>query len=157
MATRTTAVGTKADTDILSGADFNDAAGGWIGYVAVTSSQSSITTSATDLTSLSVSPTVGSSRYIKLTGQCRFVSDVATDDFSLNIQESTTVLNGGGFCGQRLTVNYMAHVQAVLANPSSGSHTYKLTGGRSGGTGNITMVADATHPAWLLVEDIGST
>src|SRR6185369_13632491 len=43
MATRTTAVGTQSSSDVLTAAEYNDAAGGWVRHHPVTSNITSIT------------------------------------------------------------------------------------------------------------------
>lgn len=157
MATRTTSVGTQSNSDFLSSAEYNSAAGGWIGYVTRTSDVSSLTTSDDTLTGVTVTVTVGTSRYIKITVFGRMISTVANDDANINIKESTTVLTGSTFTLNRTTLPYGHTVEKVLAAPSSGSHTYFATGGLAAGTGSLTLKADATRPAWILVEDLGST
>lgn len=127
---------------------------GVLGHVAVTANQGSITTEV-DLTGLSVTVTVGTSRRIKITGYTRGIeSTVAADEISFRIKEGATQLEQSQVTVGSANRGYTQLVQVSLT-PSAGSHTYKLTAVRSAGTGTLTMAASATAPAWILVEDIG--
>lgn len=127
--------------------------GGWIGYVEVTADQGSITT-AVDLTSLTLTVTVGTSRKVNVRGKVESTSTVA---------DSTTVLgirNGAGTQLQRATVPHTSTATYTLfvehfENPSSGSNTYKLNMARGSGTGTLTMGAAATQPAFIVAADVG--
>jgi hypothetical protein len=128
---------------------------GELAYAQVTSVQGSITSEA-DLTGLSVTVSVGEGRRIKITGSCIARSTATGDRVDFRIKEGTTELkpdtrelgtaNDAGRSG--------LHAEVVLS-PSAGSHTYKLTLARGDGTGTVSMVAAATAPAFILVEDIG--
>jgi hypothetical protein len=122
-----------------------------LGYASVTANQGTFTTT-TDLTSLTSTVTVPSGgRMVKITGVVNMDSSVAGDVTALFIQEGATILNSstqytkGG--ANPLTVTCIA-----VLTPSAAAHTYKLTATRSTGTGNITMYASATSPAFILVE-----
>jgi hypothetical protein len=129
--------------------------GGWIGYAAVTANQGSITT-VVDLTGLTVTVTVGTTRYLKITGYLpSWSSTNATAYATLTIVESSTTLNSA--TGSTPTIGSGTVLSAVaVVTPSSGSHTYKLQLG-SVTAGTVTMSASATSPAFILVEDMGST
>jgi len=124
-----------------------------LGYAQATSNQGSITTEV-DLTSLSVTVTVGTGRRIRITGVCRAQNDTANSGFALQIQEGVTEFQTDS---QRLPAASEPgtfHAVAVIT-PSAGSHTYKLTGQRQG-VGTATTIAAAAAPAFILVEDIGA-
>lgn len=127
---------------------------GTLGYAQVTSNQASITTEV-DLTSLTVTVTVTSGHRIKITGQALFTIDTANRGAAIAIKESTTQLNQGNAWASEAGFGVTVKAEAVLT-PSAGSHTYKLTAQRGGSTGTLTMVAGATNPAFILVEDIGT-
>lgn len=154
MSNRTAYPATEADGNVLHASDIDKLPGGWIGYVEITSNLGTFTSGSQDLSGLSVTVTVNSSRRVRIEGRCRWSSDVAADDAQLQVNESSTVLQKTVGTMPRTTVSYGAFVSVVLT-PSSGSHTYKLTGGREAGTGNVSLAAGATSPAFLLVEDIG--
>lgn len=154
MSTRTSFAGTVNAGTQMQTSDPNNMPGGWIGYVQITSNVTGLTHINDTLTGLTVTVTVGTSRRIMVTGSCLFNSSTGGDDSSLQIQESSTVLGHGATTMQRTAVNYFARCEVVLT-PSSGSHTYLLTGGLGGGTGPAQLVASSTNPAYILVQDLG--
>lgn len=123
------------------------------GYAQVTANQGGITTEV-DLTGLAVTVTVGAGRRILIRGCVRASTTVAQDSFDLKILEGATVLQTAEYVSPVVARAEARRVEVVLT-PSAGSHTYKLTGVRSTGTGTFTMNAGATFPAYILVEDIG--
>jgi hypothetical protein len=156
MPVRTAYPGTQAVGDVLTSANFTKLPGGWIGYAEVTANQAGIGTGGADLTGLTVTVTVGTSRRIKVTGFVRAWSQtVANARIAFRVQESTTILNEVVVEGSPVAGNAGDGNQVVwVATPTSGSHTYKLTAGVLD-TGTTTMNAAATYPAFILVEDIG--
>lgn len=140
--------------DILTSANFAKMPAGWLGYEQVTSSQSSITT-ITDLTGLSVTVTVPASRRIRVTGSAFLSRTVADGATSLLIRESSTTLKNAGYL--TTGAQFGAEEGSVVLTPSAGSHTYKLSLEQDSGTGSSGIIAAATTPAFILVEDLGSS
>jgi hypothetical protein len=124
-----------------------------IGYAEVTANQGTFTTEV-DLTGLSVDVTVAANRRIRITGSCLMLSSVTTDEVILRIKEGASVLRHDGQITNAANGANLYHVERILT-PSAGAHTYKLTGARTVGTGNVTMYANTNDPAFILVEDIG--
>ena len=156
MVNRTAYPGTAVTNDVLTAANVNNLPGGWIGYVEATSSQTGIS-SETDLTSLSVTVTVNTTRRILIQGYVP-CSGTAVDDRALvRIKESSTVLQLAAVPIQNAaSVNAGSGSPAVVITPSSGSHTYKLSLERAtGGSGSVGTNVSSTQPAWLGVIDIG--
>lgn len=154
MSTRTTSVGTLSSGATYTAAEVADAAGGWLGYVQVTSNQGSIT-GETALTSLVVTVTVGTSRRILITLNVSMENDTNNDGCSLRIKESTTQLVRRDYSLQTSGAGQGATAQVVLT-PSAGSHTYTCYGARGLGLGGtVTLDASSDSPAFLLVQDIG--
>lgn len=123
----------------------------------VTANQGSITT-AVDLTSLTTTFTAVSGRRYKVTGHAMFQSTVADDIAIMTIMEGATQLQQGDSLCRPAALAITNHAEVVLACPAditAAAHTYKLQAARSG-TGTVTMVAAATFPAFILVEDIGT-
>lgn len=126
--------------------------GGWIGYVEVTGNQTGIS-SITDLTSLTLTVTAGTSRRLMATGYCRATQNTtsgATSALAIRNGSSTTlaqsaITNDAGYT--------MQHTAMRVETPSSGSNTYKLSLSTTGGT--VDLIATSTGPAFILVEDIG--
>lgn len=151
MAVRTTPVGTAVGGAQAAAATMNGAAGGWIGYAEVTADQAGITVEV-DLTGLTVTVTVGTSRRIKITAAVYPVSTVANDIVTVKIAESATILQTRSVSLPVSGANGELTAICVLT-PSVGAHTYKLRMVRV--TGSVTSSAGATFPAFLLVEDLG--
>jgi hypothetical protein len=128
--------------------------GGVVGYAEVTANQTLITT-LTDLTSLTVTFTALANRRYRITGKALFLSSVASDVVNFWIADGSSVnQNVTGWSSPSTSFGVGALVQAI-ESPSAGSVTYKLRAERASGTGNVTMAAAATYPAFILVEDIG--
>lgn len=156
MASRTAFPGTATDGTTHAAADDNKLPGGWIGYVEVTADQTGITTEV-DLTGLSVTVTVNTSRRIRVTGSITMSVSV-TDTAGLGrIKESTTVLRECSMQAPQVTggPGEETYEWSVILTPSSGAHTYKLSLARSVGSGTVSSKASTTRNAYLLVEDLG--
>lgn len=139
--------------ELVSAAGLNSLPGGVLGYAQVTSNQGSIT-SEVDLTGLSVTVDVAATRRIRVSAHALWTSDTTNDGVGMEIKESTTRLQALrgiiALGGESVTLH-----GATVLTPSSGSHTYKLTGLRVSGSGTTQMTASATVPAFILVEDLG--
>lgn len=125
-----------------------------LGYAQVVADQGSISSTAVDLTSLTVTVSVPYAQHrIRISAQAQFANTTATDGASLNIVEGVTTLQTAA-CFSTLA-NIQAHVCAqVLITPTAGSHTYKLQALTVGG-GTATLKASSGSPAFILVEDLG--
>lgn len=143
-------------TDISDNMDKIDAASRKVlGYAQAIVNQTGITAEV-DLTSLSVAVTVGTGRRIRIRGHvANLTSTVANDTFALGIKEGATQ-----FTDSIVTIPVgnqgMFIISEVILTPTSGSHTYKLTGIRANGTGSVTLNLASGRPAFILVEDIGA-
>jgi hypothetical protein len=136
----------------LTAANLDQYPGGWIGYNEVTSSQNTIST-ITDLTNLTVTVTVGTSRRIKVTGKIYCHAAAVVLAAELSIREGSTTLNGAKILFDTSTSIDQILLAQWIGTPGSGSHTYKLSLAASAST--VNMTASATLPAFILVEDIG--
>lgn len=125
-----------------------------LGYAQVTANQAGITT-LTDLTGLSTAATVGTNRYVRITAQILTQRTVADGETNLYIREGSTTLEIMAIRQNNVGVNETLAGSIVIDSPSAGSHTYKLSLERGGGTGTVQATAAATFPAFILVEDIG--
>lgn len=127
---------------------------GWIGHAETTTDQGSITT-GTDLTTLSLAVTVTAGRLIKIAAFAPILSTVAGDRAVLSIQEGSTVLQQA-IVELDSTLAQTAHAVTVLS-PSAGSHTYKVSLARGGGSSGTlsTSHASGARQSLLLVEDLG--
>jgi hypothetical protein len=154
-------------TSIVTGdiTDTREASNAWTtprgqlenGYAQVTTDQTGIGTSETDLTGLTVTVTVEAGRRIKITGQARLRNGEASpnggilyiDEGGTNLNFATCTLNSTSASGVSASPIAMA-----ILEPSAGSHTYKLQASFVAGSSNL-MDVGATQPAFILVEDIG--
>lgn len=152
MAVRTSYVGTEAVGDVLTKANFDKLPGGWIGYVEVTANQTGITTAAVALTGVTVTVTAGTTRRLKITGHAEFAETVATVAVVDLLIYEDGVQVGRGKLGDPAAQSESADAVAIRT-PSAGAHTYALFAITNAGT--VSMVAAATAPAFILVEDIG--
>lgn len=127
---------------------------GWHGYAEATADQTGVTSTETDLTSLSVTVTVLPNRRIRVSGEAMLASTVAGDTADLYIND-----NGSRIQLRRVTLAVANAHQSVHASriltPAAGSHTFKLSFVRASGTGSIANSASSTHPSYILVEDLG--
>lgn len=123
-----------------------------LGYAEVTANQTGIGTSATDLTNLSVTVTVGSGRRIRITGHCIFQKDTAAGYIIMPIREGATQLNEG-IETVSAALGFVTFDSSAVETPSAGSHTYKLMAMTENNT--CSLQASALLPAFILVEDIG--
>lgn len=120
------------------------------GYAQVTADQTGITTLA-DLTSLTAAYTPAVGRRVRVTGFGSFVTGSAGTAV-FEIREGSTTLaqaiaTSGGLEEIPITVS-------VVLTPSAAAHTYKLSASYTGST--MTLDAGSDHPAYILVEDIGT-
>lgn len=127
---------------------------GKVGYAEVTANQGSITT-VTDITGLSVTWDFVSGRAYKVTAAVQAQSTVADDAVRMEI--TTTGGTVSTFAQQvaRVSATSVTLLRSVVLTGLSGSITRKVRLQRFSGSGTVTMVAAATVPAFLLVEDIG--
>ena len=120
-----------------------------------TSSQGSITTTETDVTSLTVTanvPTGG--RSVKVTCFASVTSTVLNDAIKMRFYEDSTLI-GSSQVIQVGGVGYTQQINFVMTTtPTAGSHTYKATVFRNAGTGTISVNGSSTEPSIILVEAV---
>lgn len=136
---------------VLTAANLDKYPGGWIGYVEVTANQTGIS-SVTDLTSLSVTVTAGTSRRLKTEGYAVLAQNTSTAAVSFTIRSGASAqlaLWQAVVTGNTVTTGNPKRVDT----PSSGANTYKLSLAANAGT--VDLNASSTSPAFILVEDIG--
>jgi hypothetical protein len=139
--------------DVLTAANMNLLPGGKMGYASITSPQGSITGSATDITSLTVTWTAVSSRLYRTSFVTLASSTVATD-------VALVLITDGSGTQKTTTSTYLDSTSSfmvssfLLETGLSGSVTRKLRALRTG-SGTLTIQAATDYPAFILVEDIG--
>lgn len=156
MAVRTAWTPIATSGELVSQTDVRSIGGGAIGYASVTSSQNVATSTVTDLTGLTVTVNVGPSRLLRLSASCLLSRSVADGITVGYFREGTTEFGRfGQHAPSANTETELASGWVLVVNPTEGTHTYKLSMSRLTGTGNSTLNATASNPAWFLVEDIG--
>lgn len=151
MPVRTAYAGAAVSGEVLTAANVNKLPGGWIGYNQVTANQAGVGITATDLTGLTVTVTVGSSRRIRVSASVGIQQRTSAALPEVNIYEGASRL-------QRFPVSVAAEQYEILnpsvvLTPTAGSHTYNLKLVTS--TATVDMLAGADWPAFILVEDLG--
>lgn len=139
---------------VYNGTEWNpNQAGGQIGYAQVTANQNF--TTAVDITGLTVTVIVGTNRRIRISSRSYLSSNVAGDSVGWTIFEDGVQVQFGDIHLPTVSRGD-TRTTDVIRTPSVGSHTYKIQGSRTAGSGTITSNAAAGNPAYILVEDIGA-
>lgn len=129
---------------------------GYLGSASASAAQASIGTSATDLTSLSVTFTALASRRIKVTAQVPFNNKVTASKVTLLLRESTTTLEAvRGALAAGADTDPQTFSLVYTASAITGAHTYKLSALCDAGTVDVSPNSGTPRLARLLVEDIG--
>lgn len=123
------------------------------GYAAITA-DSSVTSGTTllNIAGLSITWTAVANRRYRISIHGSLNLTVPSDVFQ------ATIRDGGGVMRQRQEIT-SAWDQIVLTEivvPGAGSITRRLSLQRESGTGVAAVAANATYPAFILVEDIGT-
>lgn len=147
---------TSTPNEVLTSANFEKHAKGGFGYATTTTDQGSISTSEVDLTSMTATITVGSSRLLWLVAAVPMRSTSANDRLILRIKEGSTLLGDDQQTATEATLPYVLKPSALVIAPSAGSHTYKLTASLGGGaSGTGSTFHDSIRTSYLLVVDFG--
>jgi hypothetical protein len=112
------------------------------------------TSTETDLTGLAVTVTVPAGRTLKITGHSGFQAGVAGDRIVGYIKEGATYQGRYGQEDAQQNLGYMIFDGCTVITPSAGTHTYKLTAQRYGGTGSLLTDNAPDRPGAIYVEDI---
>lgn len=125
---------------------------GTIGYVQVTTGQTGIGTSFTDLTSLFYTVDVPANHRIRITaGTYQWAQQTSAGIPQVAIFEGATELEQAN--DSAAASAYAGGLApSIVLQPTEGSHTYKLAAKTTAGT--VTMAAGSDQPAFLLIEDI---
>ena len=124
-------------------------------YASITADQGSITTE-TDVTGLTVTWTASTSRLYRISFAGQLSSSVnATDWGWIKVTDSSNNAKVDVAVDQLSSGLGKPFHGSVFETGLSGSITRKLRAARLAGTGNISVRAATTSPAFILVEDIG--
>ena len=142
--------------EVLTAANMNKPAGGWLGYAANSSDQSGITT-LTDVNNVTVTVTVGTGRLllVMVTGLVTVTGTVSAW-YGTIVEDSSTI-------GRWARVTGMANndVQQftgwTITTPSAGTHTYKAQAAVTSGAGTLEVSGTAPGQAKIVVVDLGAS
>lgn len=127
---------------------------GIVAYVSYTSFQTGIST-ITDISALSTTFTADSSRYYRFTVKGLLISTVANDIANVWLTNaSNTGYNVDGVLCASTVYGLTSNLSSIVTG-LSGSQTVKVRCERAAGSGAIAFGGASTHPAYLLVEDMG--
>lgn len=156
MPSRVTPAGNQVTGTPAPVAFGNGVPGGWIGLTQKTTSMTGTFAGEADVTGLSITVTVNSSRRLKITGYCQgWFSDTAGDRVEMKVYRGATVLVSTRSRVQSANSTESNIVSIATDTPASGNQTYKVTLIRSLGTGTITFAGSTGDPSWIMVEDLG--
>lgn len=130
---------------------------GVMAYAEVVADQAGISTLA-DLTGLSVTFTAAANRRLRISGEG--LVTCSAEELMVGYIRDGAGTQLGRWCQQWQRAGSAGTGQkaagSVVESPSAGSVTYKLSLERNtGAAGTVTLQAGATHPAFILVEDLG--
>jgi hypothetical protein len=159
MATRTITIPSPTDqtTSPSHAATHAGHAGGWLGYNERTTDHAGFGATEADVASLTLIVAVPANRRVRVMAYARVDSSAGADQRSLlRIYEDAVVVQiSSAYSPGSTSAGQIVHNPSRTLTPSTGSHTYKVTAQRSGGSGTVNVIASADSPAYLLVEDIG--
>jgi hypothetical protein len=145
-----------AALEVMTAANLNKAAGGWIGYAANSSDQSGITTT-TDVSNATVTVTCGTARLLLIIATATVTVSGTVNDWL------GTILQDGNIIGRWARVTGMSNGNVeqctgfAIATPSAGTHIYKMQAGVTNGGGSIEVSGTSPAQAKLLVIDLGAS
>lgn len=151
MPVRTAYAGAAVSGEVLTAANVNKIPGGWIGYATNTAAQTGVGTTATDLTNLTVTVTVDTSRRIRITGYVPIQQRTSAALSEVDIHEGATRL--ARHFASVAADQFDTMTPSVILTPTAGSHTYNLKMVTSAGTVDTVYGTDTI--AFILVEDLG--
>lgn len=122
-----------------------------LAYAQITADTATVTASA-DVPGLSVTVTVPEGRRLRVSVHGLMWGDTDSAGARLAINEGAVMLQlvDTGMTGAKQE----GLDASVILTPSAGTHTYKAVYSRWTGTGNVKVLANASYPAYILVEDI---
>lgn len=130
------------------------------GYLAFTTNSATFGTSWADLTfggtAMSMTFTAEANRRYKITARIKLTTGLATNVATqVGIWNASALLGSvqQGYLGSAASDDRV-YESSVIVAPGAGSVTYRLRGYRIAGT-QAYVVAAATDPVWMTIEDIG--
>ena len=144
--------------EIVTANKMNEIPKGVLGYAFRTSNITGLSGGPVDLPDLSVQVTVRPGHVIRVVGYVHAWSGAATTGEEANF----LVRRGDDTLGSKRLIRSNPNraeggaVQALIPTPFAGVHTYKLSFEQIIGSTDWILVAAASTPAYILVEDLGA-
>lgn len=127
---------------------------GTVGYAQIVANQGGIV-GPTDITGLVVAFTADPRRRYRVSIQSFMLSSAVSDVCLPSICNASNVVQQYGGIVVASTTYAQTVAFSVVLSGLAGAQTMKMRAERQFGTGSISVVAGATYPAYILVEDIG--
>ena len=138
---------------ILTAAQMNRLPWGVMGYATKTTTQTGITTAATDITSLTVTFTANTLRVYRTTIYALVQQNTSAGAPNLTITDTSNVIKATNESNIASASNYLGFTLSVVGTGLSGSTVRKARAQTNANT--CSVLGAATYPAFILVEDIG--
>ena len=143
--------------EIVTANKMNQIPKGLLGYAFRDSNITGLSGGPVDLPDLSVQVTVRPGHVIRVVGYVRHWSGPTQgEEANLIVRRGDDTLGLKRVVAAKNGVAEGGAVEALIPTPFAGIHTYKLSFLQVTGTSDWTVVASATAPAYILVEDIGA-
>lgn len=117
---------------------------------------SSTFTAVADITGLSVTFTAETGRTYRISAEMNAQSTIAGDQVGIFITDSSNNVVQARYTGSVAASLQVGVSLTAFVSPGAGSVTYKIRGQRISGTGNGTVQASGTAPAYIWVDDLGT-
>ena len=138
--------------DVLTATNFNLLPRGIVGVATKTAAQTGIS-STVDITSLTLTWTATSTRYYRTTVFCIAQQNTSAGNAQIILTDGSGNTKSKSLYLQA-AADYWTSTVVAVETGLSGSVTRKVQANTSAGT--MSIYADATYPALILVEDIGA-
>ena len=143
--------------EIVTANKMNQIPKGLLGYAFRTSNITGLSGGPVDLPDLSVQVTVRPGHVIRVVGYVRnWSGPTQGEEANLIVRRGDDTLGIKRVIAAKNGVAEGGAVETLIPTPFAGIHTYKLSFLQVTGTTDWTVVASATAPAYILVEDIGA-
>lgn len=152
MSTRTAKEFVALET--ITAANLNRAAGGWLGYAANSSDQTSISTTNVDVNNVTVTVTVGTGRLLLVLVTATVTALANSSSYNGTIVEDSTTIGRWARTNGTAVNDIMQCSGFAITTPSAGTHTYKAV--VSATAGSIEVSGTAPAQAKIVVIDLGT-
>ena len=143
-----------AALEVLTAANLNKLAEGWIGYASNSADQTGIS-GTSDITGATITVTAGTARLYLVLATVTVTTSASGLVWNGTILEDSTVIGRWARTTGMGANAIQQFTGFALATPTAGSHTYKLQITLSSGTGTLDVSGTAPAQAKIVVVDLG--